>query len=211
MSFRLQILLFASFGFLALLLSWGVFLHTHWIFSFDTGVNATVFVFPPDSWEVFIFRFLTELASKELVISIFLLILGYFFWKKKWRDVGVVFLFFVGGNAFVHLFLKPFFNRDRPDGMLVMETDGGFPSGHTFAAVMLVFLLFYFFRTQPFFQFSKARTWFWGFSGVYMGLIALSRLILHAHFVSDVLESVFLGAFLGMGMIIWGRRDGGFL
>lgn len=84
---------------------------------------------------------------------------------------------------------KPFFHRGRPPEPLVSTVGYSFPSGHAVAgasiAVALVLVLM-----DPG---TRRRTWGW-FAVGFAFVMALSRVYLHAHWLSDVVAGVLLGS-----------------
>ncbi len=98
--------------------------------------------------------------------------------------------------------------RPRADGVLTTITRAGFPSGHTFVATVAVGLIAWALvrRADP-----------WARAGVYVVaavaavLTGLSRLILDAHWLSDVIGGLAIGtAWINVSLLIAdrGRRDG---
>jgi membrane-associated phospholipid phosphatase len=103
--------------------------------------------------------------------------------------------------------LKEVYERPRPPGSLIVTSGYSFPSGHAVAAAVtavgLVVVLL-----PP----GRAR-WRWEVNAVIIAfLMALSRVYLRAHWLSDVVAGALLGAGLALGwpallQAIRGRRD----
>lgn len=89
---------------------------------------------------------------------------------------------------------KAFFHRGRPSGPLVATVGASFPSGHAVAgaatAVALVLVLM---PAGP-----ARRRWEWVAVG-FAFVMALSRVYLHAHWLSDVVAGVLLGTGVALG------------
>lgn len=108
--------------------------------------------------------------------------------RRRWRALSAWVL--TWGAAEVLLAIaKPFFHRGRPPNPLVATVGYSFPSGHAVAgasiAVALVLVLM-----DPG---ARRRTWEWiavGFAFV----MAMSRVYLNAHWLSDVVAGVLLGS-----------------
>ncbi len=196
-------LLFFSFF---LILAFGIYLQNPFLFSIDTLFDQKVFTFDEHHPVVIFMNAFTMLASAEVMMISLVLLLGILLGRKRWRDASGAIVLFAGGNALVHLFLKPYFDRTRPEGILVYETDASFPSGHTFAAGLIVFLVWIVIRE---FDLKRREEYFFFFgSGLYVLLILSSRLVLHAHFLTDVLASLFLALFWGMAISCFSDRGG---
>jgi undecaprenyl-diphosphatase len=87
--------------------------------------------------------------------------------------------------------LKAVVDRPRPEELLVATDDGSFPSGHVANAATMAVVLAIIFN----------RWWVW-FAGVaYVLLMALSRTYLGAHWISDTIGGVLIGA--GVAVIVW--------
>jgi membrane-associated phospholipid phosphatase len=103
-------------------------------------------------------------------------------------------LYFAGASALsaglVQL-LKSLFGRARPEEMLISADFGSFPSGHVANAATMVVAL----------GIILQRTWVWVAGAVYVVLMLLSRTYLGAHWLSDTVGGLLLGA--GVAVIVW--------
>jgi membrane-associated phospholipid phosphatase len=90
--------------------------------------------------------------------------------------------------------LKGLYDRPRPPGSLVETSDYSFPSGHAIAgavtAVAIVVALL-----PP----GRSRLRWEVAAGAFAALMAFSRVYLHAHWLSDAVAGVLLGAGLAVG------------
>jgi len=84
--------------------------------------------------------------------------------------------------------LKHLFGRARPEEIIVISDFGSFPSGHVANAATLA--------TAAFILFPRLIVVLVG--AVYIFLMALSRTVLHAHWLSDTLA----GAMIGVGVVL---------
>ena len=127
----------------------------------------------------------TQIGDRAFLMGVGASVLAILLWYERW-SLALVWVAASAGGGFLNKLLKAFFERVRPEhahGFL--QADGfSFPSGHATGAVAVYGMLAYVLaRTvtahrHPFI-FSAA-----------CGLIAavgLSRVLLHVHFVSDVL------------------------
>lgn len=135
--------------------------------------------------------FFSFLGKPEFLIPFYLLMLGYFFLKKK-IHYGISMLI-IGSTSTLLLFsLKSIFKRNRPDLPLVQGIDNySFPSGHALLCFVLCSIFIYFTWKG-----SRSRTIKIVLTGLLL-LIALaigvSRIALRVHYASDVLAGYCLG------------------
>jgi undecaprenyl-diphosphatase len=92
----------------------------------------------------------------------------------------------------VDLSIKFAVDRERPLDPLIGSSFGSFPSGHVLTAVVFFGML------PPIaYALTRRRTWFWAVAALSLlaaPAVALSRVYLGAHWPTDVLGSVVLGA-----------------
>ena len=110
----------------------------------------------------------------------------------------------VSGGAFLNLFLKHYFHRQRPviENPLVLLSSFGFPSGHTmgttiFYGVLALVIAHSLHRWRQRLAVGSA-------AAVMIGLVGISRMYLGAHYFTDVIGAVAIGlawlAFTWTGM-----------
>jgi membrane-associated phospholipid phosphatase len=109
--------------------------------------------------------------------------------KKPWSA-----LYFVAAtvvSAGLVQLLKSLFGRARPMDILITADFGSFPSGHVAnAATMAVTLAI-----------LLQRRWVWAAGAVYVVLMMLSRTYLGAHWLSDTIGGLLLGA--AVAVLLW--------
>lgn len=87
--------------------------------------------------------------------------------------------------------LKQLFGRARPEDILVASDFGSFPSGHVAnAATMAVALAVVF-----------PRLWVWLAGAAYTAVMLLSRTYLGAHWLTDTIGGLLIGA--GVAVVVW--------
>ena len=137
-------------------------------------------------------QFASGMASAIIISILSLLAGGYFIWRRLWyRLLGLVLA--VAGGMLLNIALKNLFDRARPgwaDPLLAL-TGPGFPSGHTMMATITygciaVFLL-------PRITSTAGRTALAGMTITLVLVVALSRMVLGAHYLSDVLAAMAAG------------------
>lgn len=88
--------------------------------------------------------------------------------------------------------LKVTVGRARPEEILVQSDPGSFPSGHTANAATTAVALGFIFLP---------RIWVWVAGSAYAVAMALSRTYLGAHWLSDTVGGLLLGA--GIAVLVW--------
>src|SRR5258706_7158292 len=137
-------------------------------------------------------QLISALASATTVGILSALIACGLLWKRLWDSLLALVLAIAGGML-LNVLLKNLFGRARPGWAdpLMALTDPGFPSGHTMMATILygyvaVFLLW------------RIAWWWWRFfiaalTTLLVLAVALSRIYLGAHYLSDVMGAVAAG------------------
>ncbi|MBD8727194.1 phosphatase PAP2 family protein [Frigoribacterium sp. CFBP 13707] len=87
--------------------------------------------------------------------------------------------------------IKHTFGRARPEEILVVSDYGSFPSGHTANAATLAVVLGVILR----------RAWVWIAGVVYTVAMLLSRTYLGAHWLTDTVGGLLIGA--GVAVVLW--------
>lgn len=137
------------------------------------------------------FLFLSNLASGYFIIAAFLILTVFLIRKKRKKAAFTVFLILVASASLIFLF-KNTFSRPRPFGCLSSRDCFSFPSGHTTIA-------FYFYGmllnlTTRFFKLKKKTVYLLGvILGLLIFLIAISRIYLGYHFLTDIIGGFLLG------------------
>jgi membrane-associated phospholipid phosphatase len=114
-------------------------------------------------------------------------------WRRHWLRLAAFALAVITSELLIGS-LKAVLDRPRPPGSLIATTAASFPSGHAIAtavtAVGLVLVL-----APP----GRAR-WRWEVDAVLLtSVMALSRVYLRAHWLSDTVAGALLGAGLALG------------
>jgi membrane protein DedA with SNARE-associated domain/membrane-associated phospholipid phosphatase len=138
-------------------------------------------------------RAVTFLGSTSCLVPLSLAFAAWQIRRKAWHRLLALVLA-VGGGVLLGLVLKQLFHRDRPvlPHPLVELASYGFPSGHTIGATL-------FYGLAAFYLVQDATAWRWRvlaplLASLLIGLIGFSRIYLGAHFFSDVLGAMAVGA-----------------
>lgn len=114
---------------------------------------------------------------------------GLLLWRRPWA--AGYYLIAATASATVTRVIKVLVARPRPEDMLVQPDFGSFPSGHSASAALLATALGIIFL----------RAWVWVAGAVYTVLMMLSRTYLGAHWISDTVGGMLVGA--GVAVIVW--------
>ena len=127
-------------------------------------------------------------------------------WRRHWLKAAAFTLAVVTSEFFIGP-VKAAADRPRPPGALIDTSAASFPSGHAIAtAVTAVGLVLVLAHPGP-------SRWQWELRAVeFTAVMALSRVYLRAHWLSDTLAGALLGAGLALGwpallMALRARRD----
>ena len=114
-----------------------------------------------------------------------------YLWRRSERITAVLYVAAAITFPLISLLLKSQFDRPRQDLFppLVVEHTASFPSGHTLTAVAVYGLI-------SVLLWQRGHRFLSIISGIWVFLIALSRVYLGAHYPSDVLASLALGTIL---------------
>jgi membrane-associated phospholipid phosphatase len=114
-------------------------------------------------------------------------------WRRHWLRAAAFTLAVVTSELLIGV-LKSWVDRPRPLGSLIEITGASFPSGHAIAtAVTAVGLVLVLARPGP-------SRWRWEVNAVlFTSVMALSRVYLRAHWLSDTVAGALLGAGLALG------------
>lgn len=127
------------------------------------------------------------------VIAVFVVPLGtiaaLLLWRRRWA--ALYFTIAVVVSPLIVLLLKNLIGRPRPLDILVTSDYGSFPSGHSANAALIAAVLGIVFL----------RRWVWAVGAVYTVAMMLSRTYLGAHWISDTVGGVLIGA--GVAVIVW--------
>lgn len=124
-------------------------------------------------------------------------------WTRRWRLAGHVFVIAILTCISIETF-KHWINSMRPWGIIQSPKGASFPSGHTTCAVVF-YLGLAMLLVQAFHQ--HYRRLIYGIAFIIIAAISISRLYLGAHWFTDVLGGLLLGAaVLMLGVLSFNRQ-----
>ena len=140
-------------------------------------------------WLDTLFMAVTHTAGILIVFPVSAMFI--YLWRRSERITAVLLVAAAITFPLISLLLKSQFERPRPDVFppLVVEHTASFPSGHTLTAVVVYGLI-------SVLLWQRGHRFLSIISGIWVFVIALSRVYLGAHYPSDVLASLALGTIL---------------
>ncbi len=135
-----------------------------------------------------VFNYLGGGITAILIVPL-LIIGGLLLWRRPWA--ALYFAIAILASVLVVQLLKKLIGRSRPDEILVNPDFGSFPSGHSANAALIATALGIVFW----------RAWIWAAGAVYTVGMMLSRTYLGAHWISDTIGGLLVGA--GVAVIVW--------
>jgi len=130
---------------------------------------------------------ITYISEPAVTILITLILAGLFISRKRIRE-AIWFLGTMGGGVVLATIIKTIVARTRPIHQVISESGYGFPSIHTLSATLLVLILVTLFYNKV--QHNRALNIL---AMIWIPVVALSRVYLNAHYLTDVLGGFTLG------------------
>lgn len=144
------------------------------------------------------FSGITALGEGKFILAIALTLSLYLLIFKRSRT-GWYFLLIAFLSAGSVEFFKILLHNPRPTGLTLIDHGFSFPSGHTLLSTTILGFLAFTVAHQ------YKRAWYWmpyTATAIVLLLVAISRLFLGAHWLTDVVGSVLLGASILLVVII---------
>jgi membrane-associated phospholipid phosphatase len=136
----------------------------------------------------------SAIGAIKVTLPLRLLVSAVLAWRRRWLQLGA----FVGAVITSELCIGPvkaLVDRPRPPNPLIGTSAASFPSGHAIAGAVTAFgLVVVLLPASP-------RRWMAiGFAAAFAGLMAISRTMLSAHWLTDTIA----GACIGTGLaLVW--------
>jgi membrane-associated phospholipid phosphatase len=131
--------------------------------------------------------------GEHAIVAIGAVLVVYFLYKRFWPELAMVLIAW-GGEGAIWVVLSQYFSRPRPIfdiSVWRQMTSPGFPSGHSFSAVLCFGLLAYLLA-------PRVSSPFWKAMGIVAAVliilfIGFSRIFIGDHYLTDVLAGYGLG------------------
>jgi undecaprenyl-diphosphatase len=146
------------------------------------------------AWLTRLAKYVSTIGSVTVTLPLRLLVSAVLAWRRRWLQLGA----FVGAVITSELCigpLKALVDRPRPPNPLIGTSGASFPSGHAIAGAVTAFgLVVVLLPASP-------RRWMAiGFAAAFAGIMAISRTVLAAHWLTDTIG----GACIGTGLaLVW--------
>ncbi|MCL4456603.1 MAG: bifunctional DedA family/phosphatase PAP2 family protein [Nitrospirae bacterium] len=127
---------------------------------------------------------ITNIGGVYLIVITTAAMALYLLYRRHWWELFTLFLI-VGFGESLLVILKLFFHRPRPMPQMVAAHGYAFPSGHSFAAMIVYGSLIY--MTWKFIKGEALRFIVFFLSILLIILIGISRIYLNVHYLTDVL------------------------
>jgi len=138
-------------------------------------------------------RLFSEPGSAQWIGVVLFLAVIFFVWKRAWTPLATMIVAVPGGMLLNEL-LKVAVHRHRPflDGWFVDWSGYSFASGHTIGATLLYGQLLLF--LLPLMKSKRWQRLTILSAAMLVMLVGFSRIALGAHYLTDVIAAIFLGA-----------------
>ncbi len=134
-------------------------------------------------------------AFDPIVLIVMTLLISTYLYLKKEKKQAIFFTSIILITAILIKLLKAVFHRARPISVLIQETGFSLPSGHVTMAVVFFGLVVY--------LFAKKRTTL--IVTPIVIVIALSRLYLQVHWLTDIIVAFILGGIILVSAILYNK------
>ncbi|MBB6454683.1 undecaprenyl-diphosphatase [Salirhabdus euzebyi] len=139
-----------------------------------------------------LFRWITELGSIPFM-SVVIGMVSVLLWVK-WKDGAAAFFLIIGVSSgfLLNVMVKSIVERERPRILAAIDAEGySFPSGHAMVSLICYGLLTYLF--MRYIHSKSANRFIIAVSSIFVLLIGFSRVMIRAHYVTDVVAGFILG------------------
>lgn len=136
-----------------------------------------------------IFSAITFLGSPIMDIFYLLIIIGLFYWRDK-KDASLWITFVLISGNIISFLVKITVKRQRPLEKIIPASGYSFPSGHVFGTTLVVLTII--FLVIPYLKNQSSKHLLTAVLIIWLIIVAISRVYLRGHFLSDVIGSALL-------------------
>lgn len=135
---------------------------------------------------------LTALGSVSVITLLMSVIIIFLIVHRHWRGLLYI-LIIISGPATIPVFLKNYFNRERPDVLdhLAAVKNSSFPSGHSFGATVAYFSLAFLLSREI--KEIKLEVLYYALAAIVVALVGTSRMYLGVHYPTDIVGGICIG------------------
>jgi undecaprenyl-diphosphatase len=141
--------------------------------------------------------------GSEALVALAVLVIGVYVWHRRWATVAVI-VVTLGGAQLLNDILKQLFHRTRPAPLsgLIPSQAYSFPSGHAMESAAFYFLLVCLFwrAVRP-----SWRPLLVAAGVAIIALVAISRIYLQAHYLTDVVAGDAAGFLWADAVLLGGQ------
>jgi undecaprenyl-diphosphatase len=144
------------------------------------------------AWLIRVAKDVSMIGSVQVTLPLRLLVSAVLAWHRRWLQLTA----FVGAVVTSELCIGPIkalVDRPRPPNPLIGTSGASFPSGHAIAGAVTAFGL-----VVVMLPASPRRLMAIGFAAAFAGIMAISRTILAAHWLTDTIAGVCIGTGLAL-------------
>ncbi|HYK45405.1 MAG TPA: phosphatase PAP2 family protein [Parafilimonas sp.] len=140
---------------------------------------------------VSVMKVFTFFGSVQFLVPAYILLIGYFFMKKKYRYGTDIAIIGITSSAMM-FWLKDLFHRERPMLPIIQGLSTySFPSGHALSSFILCSIFIFIIRNG---HWKSLYKWIVGILLLLFAItIGVSRIVLKVHYPTDVVASLCLG------------------
>lgn len=146
------------------------------------------------AWLIRVAKDISAIGAVKVTLPIRVLVSAVLAWNRRWLQLGA----FLGAVVTSELCIGPvkaLVDRPRPPNPLIGTSGQSFPSGHAIAGAVTAFGL-----VVVFVPASPRRLMAIGMAAAFAGIMAISRTVLAAHWLTDTIA----GACVGTGLaLVW--------
>jgi undecaprenyl-diphosphatase len=151
-------------------------------------------------------KVVTFLGSPGFTVGAAVVAIAVLIWRWRWLEAAVFLTVAVGGGDLSYVALKHLVHRHRPPGALVHLSTFSFPSGHTVGAATLYLGLAWIVSRRE--DSRPLRVVAWVGALLIVAAVGATRVVLGAHYASDVIGGFALGGFwVAAAAAVWGACE----